>query len=162
MGQESAQQQANLYAAPRAVVEDVDSVQQELAGRRQRLGAAFVDGILIFLFSMLASLKDSLGVLAVVAGVLGIIGVVAVNVWLLNRNGQTIGKYSFDIKIVRTDGDPAGLARLIFLRGLPQWIVGSLPFVNLLSLVDVLFIFRADRRCVHDLIADTMVVKTGS
>jgi uncharacterized RDD family membrane protein YckC len=38
--------------------------------------------------------------------------------------------------------------------------VGVLPFVGpLLSIVNVLLIFRDDRRCGHDLIAGTRVVK---
>ena len=158
MDPQSALPQANPYAAPRAQVEDIGvETQHELAGRRQRLGAAFVDAILFGLCGFLAN--SGLGMLAVMVGALGILGLLGTNLWLLNRNGQTIGKYSFDIKIVRTDGEAAGLARLVFLRGMPQWIVGSIPFLNLLSLVDALFIFRADRRCVHDLIADTMVVR---
>ncbi len=158
MEPQTALPQANPYAAPRAQVEDIGAeTQHELAGRRQRLGAAFVDSILFGLCALLAN--AGLGAVATILGGLGIVGLVGVNLWLLNRNGQTVGKYSFDIKIVRTDGETAGLARLVFARGLPQWIVGSIPFLNLLTLVDVLFIFRADRRCVHDLIADTMVVR---
>ena len=155
----SALPQANPYAAPAAEVADVTTeTHHEAAGRGQRLGAAIVDSLLFGVCGIL--MNTGLGLLATIAGVLGIIGLIAANLWLLNRNGQSIGKYSFEIRIVRTDGSPAGLARLIFARGLPQWIVGSIPVVNLLSLVDVLFIFREDRRCVHDLIADTMVVKT--
>lgn len=161
MGQQTAQPPANPYAAPKAEVEDVGAgTQWELAGRRQRLGAAFLDGILFGLCGMLAS--SGLGMLAVMLGALGIVGLAGTNLWLLNRNGQSVGKYSFDIKVVRTDGETAGLGRLIFLRGVPQWVISGIPLLNLLSLVDALFIFRADRRCVHDLIADTMVVKSGS
>jgi uncharacterized RDD family membrane protein YckC len=30
---------------------------------------------------------------------------------------------------------------------------------NILGLIDLLFLFRRDRRCLHDLIADTIVIK---
>jgi len=33
--------------------------------------------------------------------------------------------------------------------------------VGLIGVVDTLFIFRRDRRCLHDLIADTIVVMDG-
>ena len=62
----------------------------------------------------------------------------------------------------RTDGAEIELLRIVLLRGLPQWIVSAIPVVNLLTLVDVLFIFGSARRCVHDYIAGTIVVKTPS
>ena len=64
--------------------------------------------------------------------------------------------------MIRSDGSEAELWRLIFLRGLPQWLVSGLgnllPIINLLTLADVLFIFGKPRRCLHDYIADTIVV----
>ncbi len=38
---------------------------------------------------------------------------------------------------------------------------GALGLIPFYSLVDALFIFRSDRRCIHDLIAGTVVVKSG-
>jgi uncharacterized RDD family membrane protein YckC len=162
MGENSAPQPVvNPYAAPRAAVEDVGQGSFELAGRRQRLGAAFVDGILYFLIGMLGGFLSGAGESGMLVAIgLAFIAVTGVNLVLLHRRGQTIGKYSFDIKIVRSSGERAGLARLILLRGLPQWVLSAFPFLNLLNLVDVLFIFREDRRCVHDHIADTTVIKS--
>jgi uncharacterized RDD family membrane protein YckC len=41
-----------------------------------------------------------------------------------------------------------------------MWALESIPLLGgLFSLVNVCFIFRDDRRCIHDLIADTIVVK---
>jgi uncharacterized RDD family membrane protein YckC len=38
-------------------------------------------------------------------------------------------------------------------------LLGAIPYVGwLVSLVDPLLIFGKDRRCLHDLIADTIVV----
>ena len=54
----------------------------------------------------------------------------------------------------------AGLSRIVLLRMVPMSIVAYIPFVGgLLNLVDILFIFGRDRRCIHDLIADTIVVQ---
>jgi uncharacterized RDD family membrane protein YckC len=49
---------------------------------------------------------------------------------------------------------------LILKRYLPISVVSVIPVVGpLLTLIDILFIFRSDRRCVHDLIADTQVLE---
>jgi uncharacterized RDD family membrane protein YckC len=64
------------------------------------------------------------------------------------------------IRVVRRDGSHCGLARIFFARYLPVTLLGAVPFVGgLVSLVDALLIFRDDRRCLHDEIADTIVVK---
>ena len=47
-----------------------------------------------------------------------------------------------------------------FLRGGLSWVLAAIPGIgNLYALIDVLCIFREDRRCLHDLIADTNVVE---
>ena len=49
---------------------------------------------------------------------------------------------------------------LLGLRYMPWHLGSNLPFIGwLLGLVNILMIFRADRRCGHDLIAGTQVVK---
>ena len=52
------------------------------------------------------------------------------------------------------------MGRLLGLRIILMWMLESIPFLGpLFSLVNVCFIFRDDRRCIHDLMADTVVVK---
>lgn len=162
----------NPYQAPSAHVDDMDDVaDMELAGRGTRLGAIVVD-LLIYGVPFLAMLPaiffarnaaaEGMGVGVIIAtavGGLGILAVIVVNLIMLYRTGQTIGKRLLNVKIVRTDGTRAGLRRIFFLRMLVPGIVGNIPFVGLIfSIVDPLFIFQESRRCVHDLIADTMVV----
>jgi uncharacterized RDD family membrane protein YckC len=81
-------------------------------------------------------------------------------VWITTRsvvaNGQTIAKRALGIKVVRTDGTPVSLSRIFWLRNVVNIVLGIVPFYGL---VDVLFIFGAGRRCLHDKIADTIVVK---
>ena len=48
----------------------------------------------------------------------------------------------------------AGLANVL----LRVVVNGLLGFIPLYGVVDILFIFREDRRCIHDLIAGTVVV----
>ena len=84
-----------------------------------------------------------------------------VQLWLLSTRGQSLGKL-----IVRADsGAKAGFVRAWLLREFVPALIGIVPFVGpfllrpLYVLVDCCFIFREDRRCVHDLIAGTKVVK---
>lgn len=158
----------NPYAAPRAAIAP-DAFAADAAapaGRSQRLRATIVD-YLIFVIPVaimtipMALLGGSNLVinLALLAGGLGFLGILVWNGLLLARNGQTIGKRSVGIRVVRTDGADAGFVRLFFLRGGLAWLITALPAIGgLFALVNVLFIFRNDRRCLHDLIADTRVV----
>jgi uncharacterized RDD family membrane protein YckC len=95
----------------------------------------------------------------------GAVGVamLAIQGWLLYRYGQTIGKRALGIRIVRRDGRRASLARLLLLRMVVPGAVAMIPLVGaLIVLVDVLFIFGDARRCLHDLLADTIVVTAAS
>jgi len=162
----------NPYAAPRAAVEDVQSAEPELATLWQRFAASFIDGIVVGGAVVAAILASGTGAGAASPGSAGLMAVFliialaivgGINLWMMQRYRATIGKRVLKIRMVRADGSEAGIARLVFLRGLPQWILSGLgnyvPFVGLLSLIDVLFVFGNRRRCVHDYIADTIVVK---
>ena len=93
------------------------------------------------------------------ASVYGFLGFALIHYYFLNKNGQTIGKMLLNIRIVSIDDRPIGGAGLLLKRYLPMSMISLVPFIgSLLALVDVLFIFRKDRRCVHDLIARTKVV----
>lgn len=171
--------EANPYAAPSAVVEDryafdANDLEARKASRWQRLGAAFLDGIVIALCMMPVFFQSFATYNARVHGAvppafavsgymffclfLGL-AVIAVNCVLLSRNGQTIGKKLLSIKIVRTDGSQATLGRIFLTRYLPIRLFGFIPFVGpIISIVDVLMIFGDEKRCLHDRIADTIVV----
>ena len=169
--------ETNPYAAPAAVVDDVAAwdaydLENRKAGRGKRLGAALLDGLvnIIWLAPMVwgatmagdvsKGLKPSAPMVGVILlGLALMIGVVVVNCLMLHRSGQTIGKRALDIAVVRTDGNRVSLPRYIFLRVVPIGLIGIIPFVGrLIGLVDPLLIFGKDRRCLHDLIADTIVV----
>jgi len=86
--------------------------------------------------------------------------VLAIDLTLLARNGQTIGKKLLGIKVVRVDGSPVSLYRVFFLRYVCNTILTLVPFFgSLYSVVDSLMIFSESRRTVHDRIADTIVIK---
>jgi uncharacterized RDD family membrane protein YckC len=163
------------------VAADADS---ELASRGSRLGAVLLDGLLFgvpFLpsyfiaFSRLAFGQSAIGkganpfaVYAAIGGTgiwfyLGLacaIVTLSITTVLVSRNGQTIGKKWVGIKVVRKDGSKATLARIFWLRYLLNTVFMLIPLIGTLySLIDPLFIFGAAKRCVHDYLADTVVVR---
>jgi len=166
----------NLYAPPKSTVADPTSSEPfELAERGSRLGAVVLDGLIFgvplvpiympLLPQILHGGRPRLnptgtwGLFAAIAGFIEI-GLFIYTLVLLNRNGQTIGKKIVDIKIVRTDGSRASLGRIFWLRGVVSSLPGIIPILgHLYRLADVLFIFGNARRCIHDYIADTIVVK---
>ena len=154
----------NPYQAPSAHVDDVnDSEEFELAGRWIRLGASILDFIVLAIFLLLPFYL--LGLMNLLENpitglVLGQIAFLIFNGYLLFAHGQTIGKKLLSIKITLVDGEHPRFGRSYALRYLfPNAIFQMHPFLTILALVDVLFIFGNSRRCVHDLIAGTIVVK---
>jgi uncharacterized RDD family membrane protein YckC len=162
------------YAPPTAEVADVaargDNV---LAGRGIRLGGAIIDTVILMALFWLISLVTPLNIfspamatagfftkLAIQAGSLVLFA--AVHGYLLATRGQTIGKMLLGMRIVRADGSPASLGRILGLRYGVGYAVAATHIAVLMiySLADCLMIFRANRRCLHDVIADTIVVKT--
>ncbi len=97
--------------------------------------------------------------LIVTSSVLGFIGFLLLNGYFLKTNGQTVGKKLSGIRIADLDGKVPDFAKVVLLRYLPVSLVATIPLVGgYLTVIDVLFIFRSDRRCLHDLIAGTKVV----
>jgi uncharacterized RDD family membrane protein YckC len=170
--------ESNPYAAPAAVVEDVAGsdaadLESRKASRGKRLGAAMIDGLVAMLwFGLLIGafvmryrahmqglpVPQTSGML-IFLGVVVMLAVVVVNCFMLHRSGQTIGKRALDIAVVRSDGSPIALSRYIFLRVVPIVLLSMIPLVGrYMNLVDSVVIFGKDRRCLHDYIADTIVV----
>jgi uncharacterized RDD family membrane protein YckC len=83
------------------------------------------------------------------------------NVILLTVRGQSVGKLLTGIQIVRaSDGGRAGFVKAVLLRWFLFAIIESIQFIGpVLTLANIFMIFRQDRRCLHDLVADTRVVK---
>jgi uncharacterized RDD family membrane protein YckC len=165
----------NPYLAPKATVADVASGEIELAERTTRLGASIIDGlvqlavILIILFPILnrrglegfsVLFYENVLLSSVLSVIVGFAVYSAVNFHLLRKNGQTIGKYVCKIKIVRSDGSPADVPRILLFRFLPMLVIPQVPLIgNIIGLINPLLIFRESRKCLHDNIADTIVIK---
>ncbi len=79
----------------------------------------------------------------------------------LLKDGQTWGKKMVGTRIVTMDGRQPSVKQLC-LRYLPFKVSGAIPFVRLLILVDVLMVYRSDKRCAHDLAAGTQVIDVSA
>jgi uncharacterized RDD family membrane protein YckC len=166
--------QENRYQPPKADVADVSQDESELATRGARFGAALIDGLLIavIVFPIMyltgyigraqsgsTSLRDTL-----LYGILGFVIYLVLHGILLQRSGQTIGKRVVGTRIVSVDDNAIlPLSKILLMRLLPLTIAQQIPVIGgLFGLVDALFVFRADRRCVHDLIAGTKVINANA
>lgn len=164
----------NPYAAPAARVRDavpfVEVASVEPAQRWMRLVAVLLDMAIVLVPTWMmgavvesarrpfAQPSDGVKLFALLY-LIGICIYVVVQLVMLHRNGQTMGKRLMGIRIVRSDGTRAGLGRIFLLRALLPNLIAAIPFVGLFfALIDALFIFADDRRCLHDRFADTIVV----
>ena len=85
---------------------------------------------------------------------------------LLIRSGETVGKRLLGLRIARPDGTAASAWQLLLVRPIPLALVVVAPFLvdlgfvlaPFLLLADLAFMARKDGRCLHDLLAGTMVV----
>ena len=85
-----------------------------------------------------------------------------VNGYLLSKRGQSIGKMLLNISIRDNDSmEVPPLSRIILRRYLVKDSVQliNIPLYFIVDLVDILSIFRQDKRMIHDLIANTVVVQ---
>ncbi len=161
----------NPYAPPSAAVSDVSdpAAGQTPAGRGVRLAAVILDGLVVMLavyvpiiFGVAASglsLNDTAVPPALLVGLalagLGFLVWLVFTIRFVRANGQTIAKKWLSIKVVRVDGTRASLGRIFWLR---NFINVALSLIPLYSIIDSLFIFSESRQCLHDKIADTIVV----
>ena len=111
-------------------------------------------------------MRLGLGVLVVFAGWFLLL---VIQVFLLSTRGQSIGKIITKVRVARVDGTKPGFLYAWLLREalitfcgvilsfLP--IIGPLLLRPAFHITDWCLIFRDDRRCLHDLIAGTQVVK---
>ncbi len=143
----------------------------QLASRGARLAAAIVDALISLLVMVplllivgehalaenreLSSAQRTLFVAVSLCIFLGCHG------YLLKTYGQTIGKRLMKIQIVSLEGNILPLKPLIVRRYLPFWLIGLIPSLSMVSIINSLFIFRKDKRCLHDLLAGTVVRKVS-
>ena len=158
------------FAPPQAHVEDVVAAEGALAPARRldRFWAAMIDMGIAVGAELLADWQlpkawtespESPLTPALMPSLVGYALFLAINGWLLVRRGQTLGKLALGLRIVRPDGSPVGPARMLLVRYGMGFVFSLATVAQILNLLDALLIFRESRRCLHDQIADTIVVK---
>ncbi len=174
------------YDTPDADMDDLEEEDYVLASRASRLSAALLDSLVILspfvivaiiamrmydgtldsfepeqMTAFLEQIGGEWGEVFLAAMVIPFVGIVLLNLYWLYQHGQTIGKRMMKIKIVRTDGSRCSLLRIIFHRHLSIQGLSLIPVLGgFIPLVDILFIFQTSRKCLHDLFADTIVIRT--
>ncbi|MEO6281355.1 RDD family protein [Roseateles sp.] len=163
------------FAPPQAQVADLAPEGAVLAERGTRFLAAVVDGLIgagvvwvafqipalerLVQAQTAATLKSMWSPTPLSLAV-GLLAFLVIQGWPLVTRGQTLGKILFKLRIVRSDGSKPGAWRLLGLRYGVGMLAGVNPIVaGVYGLVDSLLIFRESRKCLHDTIADTQVIK---
>jgi uncharacterized RDD family membrane protein YckC len=160
---------ASMTGTP-ALTAAVPAVELEPAGRGARLLAQIIDGLIgiivvlpgcVLLIMGGGNKSGALSLSGMGLMGLGVLALLIVQLYLLTTRGQTIGKKLMKVKIVAFDDDSnPGFVKAVLLRVVVNGIIGAIPLLGYIyALVDICFIFRDDRRCIHDLIAGTKVVK---
>jgi uncharacterized RDD family membrane protein YckC len=145
----------NPFAPPRSDIAGALASGPPLADRGSRFWARFLDGLIegapvaVGMIAALLMSSDQQPALApMMVGYLIAFGLWVFQTVRLVTTGQTLGKKFAGVKVVRLDGGPVSFGSH-FLRGLVWAIAG---------LISIFFIFREDRRCLHDLAGETKVI----
>lgn len=161
----------NPYASPSSDVVPDEPRTEVLASRWLRLFGAIIDGAiawivwfpLLFFTDYWARMQTGVMPLndSVIFAVLGFIIFVVIHGYLLANRGQTVGKFLLGMRIVSYEDDRLLLlGKLLGLRYLPMNLITLIPFVGqFLGLVNALWIFTEEKRCIHDYLAGTKVVR---
>ena len=144
-----------------------NEVTNTLATRTHRFWGAVIDMVLqiictipFFWFVGWERLQQQLTPWLMLAGlVYGVAVYLLLHGYLLHKYGQTIGKAEFGMRIETLDGQQATLSHVMLWRYLPTLLFSYVPAIGqfLVGLVNPLFIFGKEKRCMHDYIAKTQV-----
>lgn len=149
-----------------------DASPGQLASRGRRLGGALIDRV----FEILGGILLSRGYCALTGATQSVLQILLLTLvplaaqwYLIATRGQTLGKLVFRTRTVVSCGRKVNFSEGVAFR---EWPIAALKFapamititsglltlITLLLLVDVMFIFGDERRCMHDRFAGTYVV----
>jgi uncharacterized RDD family membrane protein YckC len=141
-----------------------------LATRGERFAAAWIDGMISLVvlvplqfafgrYDGFPKIRDNFAE-NLLWRALGFVFWTAINLRFL-KNAQTIGKRALGLQVVTfAEGRPIPASKYILVRALPTHLIGLIPVIGIyLASLDPLFIFGSTRRCFHDAVAGTKVVK---
>jgi len=154
---------------------DLNQKTFKLGGKIERLAAFIIDELIAIIcllplgttfFSALGT-NDQEMMMNAISGKLEMVLFltfvpIIIQAYLVTTRGQSIGKIVMSLRIVNAkDGTNPGFLKAFFVRRiLPAPLFFLPPILLLYSVVNVLFIFRSDRRCIHDWIGRTIVVES--
>ena len=151
--------------------EDNSKIVGDKATRGDRFIAALIDGVInlilaipIFIYLDFEMLADPTLVLSVTLLLYGVIVGLIAHGYLLYHYGQTIGKNFMSIRIENLDDTKASFTTILFKRIIPMQVLSIVPLVGqfISGIVNVLFIFGKQKRCLHDYLAKTKVCYTNN
>jgi uncharacterized RDD family membrane protein YckC len=140
------------------------------AGRGARFAANLIDNFVVMGPAMIAFIigiavgaaggskknEDLVVLLSMAALGLGVMVGIGVQIAMQVKFGQSVGKRLLKIKVVKLDGSPIELWRLILLRNVALHVAAQV--CGLVGLIDAAMIFGDDQRCLHDLISESIVI----
>lgn len=124
------------------------------------ISAAFGGGIIGAAARPLGESDEEIGFVAI--GLMGaaFVAYLVLQSMLITKSGQSVGKRVVKTRIVLQSGELPGFWHGVVLR---TWLSSALGFIPLfgsvVTLIDTLMVFRADRRMLHDHIAGTSVIQ---
>ncbi|MEM9479976.1 MAG: RDD family protein [Verrucomicrobiota bacterium] len=169
-------EETNPYATPQAApapapVSTAGVNFTNLASRWARLGGAILDSLIVavpalgimFMLGLFDRMDDqgrmSIGD-TLLSTVIGIACYMAINGALIYKSGQTVGKRILGTQVVNLDGTKVDGNRYVVRRLLPFWLIPQIPIIGgIIGLANALCVFRREKNCLHDDIAQTRVVK---
>ena len=158
----------------------------ELASVGRRLVAMLIDGLLMgavscllvvpffFMLGGLAAMSGAAGQSQGGDAALGLMGLLfypvtfAVQIglplvyesWMLQRNGQTLGKMALSLRVVTPDGEPLTRGQAWGRSGLKVVLAPTCSCLGVLA-DDLPTLFTAERTALHDMAARTRVVRVA-
>lgn len=160
----------NVYSPPESDVVVENEAGDILASRWTRLFGSIIDSFLMMAFIVplmyftgglegpLNGVENSI-LYSLTLGVGSLLIFAAINGHYLIKYGQTVAKKLLNIRIVTLEGETPNPSSIL-IRYAVFFLPGQIPIAGqLLGMINPLFIFGAQKRCLHDLAAKTKVVK---
>lgn len=138
----------------------------ELASVGLRTAAHLIDLAVAIAALLLAAImlsrlpNNALSILGIVGAIAVVLGVLVYQSASLAMRGQSIGKAMMRIRVItHSEATNPGFVKAVLLRWWLPSLIYTIPYLGwAFWIADCLCIFRQGRRCLHDRMADTIVV----
>jgi len=144
--------------------------ENSLAPIKLRILACLIDlsigvlAVLLATFTLSQSVDNVLSIIGVFVSVAIVLGVIVYQAVSLSSTGQTVGKRMMQLRVVNfSDASNPGFVKAVLVRWWLPTLICPIPYLGrVFWLADGLFVFKKDRRCLHDLMAGTKVVQLAA